>query len=166
MGGTHNQEREEGIMYKQVKDILKTVRAFHSDLSAYYITLKEEAGDMRTVMMLDYLARREEYIAEYIEKYIGSARDNGLKVWLKYVPWLPDNVFCHCREELEMKPPFYVDDVLDIAMHYDHCLVEYFSVLVSESGEGGSGSIFANLLNAAKKEEMKLANSTLWLNDI
>ncbi len=153
-------------MYKQVKDILESIKSFHSDLSVYYFTLKEKAGDQRTIMMLDYLSRREEYISEYLEKYLHDAKDNILEVWIKYVPWLPNDVFVHCVEELQIVPPLYVDDILDIAMHYDQCLVEFFTVLVNESEDRGAGSVFENLLGAARKEEMKLAKNTMWLNDL
>jgi len=153
-------------MYKQVKEILEIIQSFHSDLSIYYFSLKEKAGDQRARMMLDYLSRREEYISEYLEKYLHDAKEKVLNSWIKNVPWLPKDVFVHCVEELEIVPPLYVDDILDIAMHYDECLVDFFSILVDETGSTRAQDIFANLLNAAKKEEMKLSKGALWLNDL
>lgn len=153
-------------MNKQVKEIIETIKSFHCDLGHYYFLLKEKAGDQRACMMLDYLSRREEYISEYLDKYLHDAKEKVLTSWIKYVPWLPNDIFVHCVEELDITPPLYVDDILDIAMHYDECLVEFFSILVHESQSTRAEEIFSNLLNAARKEEMKLSHNTLWLNDL
>ena len=117
-------------------------------------------------MMLDYLSSCEDYIAGYLEKYLHDAKGSILSQWIKYVPWLPNDVFVHCVEELEIIPPLYVDDILDIAMHYDDCLVQFFSTLVQETERTGAEDLFVNLLNAAKKEEMKLSKGALWLSDL
>jgi hypothetical protein len=153
-------------MNKQVKEIIEKIRSFHKDLGDYYLLLKDKAGDQRACMMLDYLSRREDYIAEYLEKYLHDARESVLNAWVKYVPWLPNDVFVHCVEELNITPPLYVEDILDIALHYDQCLVEFFSVLVHESESTRAQEIFSNLLCAARKEELKLSHNTLWLNDL
>lgn len=164
--GIMTKKRKERIMYKQVKEIIEIIRAFHFDLGSYYFLLKDKAGDQRACMMLDYLSRREEYIAEYLEKYLHDAKEKALNVWIKHVPCLPNDVFAHCLEELEIVPPLYVDDILDIAMQYDDCLVRFFSALVDETESTRAKDIFSNLLNAARKEEMKLSQNTLWLNDL
>lgn len=153
-------------MQKQVRDIIDIVQSFHANLSVEFLSLKKDAHDQRSVLLLNYLSSREGKLAKSLSKYLHDSDNQVLKNWVKVVPCLPVDVFSHCYSKLDIKPPLYAEDVLDIAIHYDDCLVEFFNALVREANYSETENFFSNLLNNAKKEEKNLARDVQWLNDI
>ncbi len=153
-------------MQKQVREIIQTVQQYHSNLSLEYQSLKDEAYDQRAILLLNYLSGREKKIAGSLERYLHDSSSKALNTWVKCVPCLPVDVFSYCHNKLNFEPPLYADDILEIAIHYDDCLVGFFNNLVRESDYSATENLFSMLLNNAKKEEMNLARDVLWLNDI
>ena len=49
--------------------------------------------------------RSEAFMAEYLEKYRKSTPKRIMSSWVKYVPWLPPDIFCECRENLVPAAP-------------------------------------------------------------
>lgn len=153
-------------MKKQVREVIRTVQEFHFKLSFEYQSLKDEAYDQRAILLLNYLSGREKKVAGTIERYLHDSRSKVLNTWVNCVPCLPVDVFSYCHNKLDLKPPLNADDILEIAIHYDDCLVGFFSTLMKESDYSGTENLFSKLLNNAKKEEMNLSRDVLWLNDI
>lgn len=152
-------------MKKTVKEIIENIHGFHLGLSEYFLSLKESAQDKRAEMLLDYLGGHEAYIAKHLGLYLHDSEDKILNQWISVVPWLPKDILCHCSKNLKINAPISVDDIIDIAIHYDDCLIDFFSVLVKETESTGAELMFSNFLKQAKNEEKKLVRNSLWLQD-
>ena len=153
-------------MYKRITDIIDTIKTYHDSLSDYFLCLKTEVKEERTVMLLDYLSKSEAFLGEYLEKYRKTASKKILNRWVKYVPWLPKDIFCECRDELKISFPLHIYDVLKIATHFDSCLINFYTVLVQEMHNSEAEELFSNLLRVTKKHVMNLSRDVSWLNDI
>jgi|GEM_PF-1369321 len=153
-------------MKKTVKEIIENVQAFHLGLSEYFILLKKNARDKRAEMLLDYLGEHEECIARHLTNYLHDSQDKTLNLWINVVPWLPSDIFCSCAKNMDIAAPLSVDDIVDIAVHYDDCLIDFFSVLVKETKSVEAESMFSNFLKQAKNEEKKLVRNSLWLHGL
>jgi len=153
-------------MYKRVSDIVELIEKYHMGLSDYFLSLKENTGDERVRMMLDFLGKSEAFMAEYLEKYRKNIRNRIMSTWVKYVPWLPTDIYCECRQNLNLQPPLNIHNVLDAALHFDDCLISFYTTLVQEIQNERVAEIFANLLRVTKKHEMNLARDISWLQDL
>ncbi len=153
-------------MKKPVKSIIENVEEFHFGLSDYFNTIIVKAKNKRAEMLLDYLSRREELTAEYLNSYLHESDSKVLETWINIVPWLPSDIFASCVSDLDIIAPLTLDDILDIAIHYDNCLIDFFTILERETEFTGVKTFFGKLLNKAKKEEKNLARDVLWLHDM
>lgn len=153
-------------MFKRVSEIIEIIEQYHLGLSAYFLSLRSSTEDERVRMMLDFLGKSEAFLAEYLEKYRKDTRHRILNSWVKYVPWLPTDIYCECRKNVHLQPPLEVHNVLDAALHFDDCLINFYTTLVQEIQNEQVAEIFANLLRVTKKHEMNLARDISWLQDI
>lgn len=153
-------------MFKKVSEIFEIIEKYHMGLSDYFISLKYKTEDERVRLLLEFLGKSEAFLAEYLEKYRKSAPNRLMNAWVKYVPWLPTDVYCECRKNVNLQPPLSTYNVLDAALHFDDCLVNYYTTLVQEIENEKVGAIFANLLRVTKKHEMNLCRDISWLHDI
>lgn len=153
-------------MLKKVYEIIDLIQEYHTGLGQYYISLKNEVQDERAILLLDFLAKSEFFADEYLDKYKKDSTNRILDFWVKYVPWLPTNVFCKCREELHISFPLLTYDVLELANHFDKCLIDFYTALFWEIQNKEVLEVFSNLLRVAKKHEMNLSRNVSWLYDI
>jgi hypothetical protein len=70
------------------------------------------------------------------------------------------------QEELNLQPPLVTYNVLDAPLHFDDCLISYYTTLVKEIQDERVAEIFSNLLRVTKKHEMNLARDVSWLYDL
>jgi len=153
-------------MFKKVSDIIELIERYHWGLSEYFLSLKEQSADERVDLLLEYLGGSEKFMAEYLEKYRKTTPKRIMNSWVKYVPWLPTDIFCECRETLKLQPPLVTYNVLDAAIHFDDCLVNFYTTLVREIQDQKVAEIFSNLLRVTKKHEMNLSRDICWLHDL
>lgn len=153
-------------MFKRITDIIDTIQSYHIELSNYFLCMKTKVEDERAVLLLDHLSRSEAFQNEYLEKYKKVTSKKVLHMWVKYVPWLPNDIYCECRKELKLSLPLHVYDVLEIALHFDNCLINFYTILVQEMQNREAEDLFSNLLRITKKYDMNLSRDTAWLNDL
>ena len=153
-------------MFKRITDIIDIIQSYHDGLSDYFLCLKTQVEEERAVMLLDYLSKSERFHNEYLEKYKKITSKKVLNMWVKYVPWLPTDIYCECKKELKISLTLHVYDVLEIALHFDNCLINFYTILVQEMQNHEAEELFSNLLRVTKKHDMNLSRDVAWLNDI
>jgi len=153
-------------MFKKVSEIVEIIEQYHIGLSEYFISLKANSTDERVNLLLEFLGKSEAYLAEYLEKYRKTSPNRLMNAWVKYVPWLPTDIYCECRKNLNLQPPLVTYNVLDAALHFDDCLINYYTTLVQEIQNDQVAEIFSNLLRVTKKHELNLARDVSWLYDL
>lgn len=153
-------------MFKRVTDIVELIEQYHMGLSDYFLSLKYETRDERVKMLLEFLGKSEAFMAVYLGKYRKTTRNRIMNSWIKYVPWLPTDIYCECRKNLNLQPPLDVHNVLDAAIHFDDCLISFYTTLVQEIQDERVEELFSNLLRVTKKHEMNLARDMSWLQDL
>jgi len=153
-------------MFKKVSEIIELIEEYHQGLSEYFLSLKTQTGDERVKLLLEFLGKSEAFLAEYLEKYRKSAPKGNMNAWVKYVPWLPRDIYCECRKNVNLQPPLVTYNVLDAALHFDDCLISFYTTLVQEIQNERVAEVFSNLLRVTKKHEMNLARDISWLHDL
>ncbi len=153
-------------MFKKVSDIIELIEQYHGGLSSYFLALEAGVKDERVNLLLEYLSKGESFMAEYLEKYRKATPNRIMNAWVKFVPWLPTDIFCECRQNLNMHTPPDTYDVLDAALHFDQCLINFYTTLVQEIDNERVSEVFSNLLRVTKKHEMNLSRDIAWLHDL
>ncbi|TFH19973.1 MAG: hypothetical protein E4H10_17195 [Bacteroidia bacterium] len=153
-------------MFKKVSEIIELIEEYHEGLSDYFLSLETKTGDERVKMLLEFLGKSEAFLAEYLETYRKTTPNRIMNAWVKYVPWLPTDIYCECRKNVNLQPPLNTYNVLNAAIHFDDCLISFYTTLVQEIQNERVGEIFSNLLRVTKKHEMNLARDISWLHDL
>jgi hypothetical protein len=153
-------------MFKKVSDIIELLENYHISLSEYFLLLETEVEDERVILLLEYVSKGEAFMAEYLEKYRKATPNRIMNSWVKYVPWLPTDIFCECRQNLKMHKIPDTYDVMEAVLHFDECLINFYTTLVQEIQNESVAEIFSNLLMATKKHEMNLSRDISWLHDL
>jgi len=153
-------------MKKPIRSIIDNIQDFHIGLSSYFQSLKESAYDERSIMLLNYISKRENHIANNLKEYLQDSDDKVLERGLEVAPCLPTNIFNKCSKDLDNCSPLYVDDIIAIAIHYDDCLIDFFTLLVKETEGTNAEPIFRNFLRQTQNEQKKLARDSLWCQDL
>jgi len=153
-------------MFKKVSEIIEIIEQYHKGLSEYFLSMKVNSTDERVNLLLEFLGNSEAHLAEYLEKYRKTSPNRLMNAWVKYVPWLPTDIYCECRKNVYLQPPLVTYNVLDAALHFDDCLINYYTTLVQEIQDERVSEIFSNLLRVTTKHEMNLARDVSWLHDL
>lgn len=153
-------------MKKSIKEILQDVQKYHEGLSQYYDSLKEKALNERARMMLDYLRDLENKKSMHMSRYLSETNDQILNKWFSFVPALPNDLFDHCCKNQYITAPLRVDDVTEIAIHYDECLIDFLTILTKETNCSGGADIFCGLLKQIQTQERKLVRNAQLLQDM
>ena len=129
----------------------------------FYERLHESDEKQKVKLLLDYLSRHEKHREETLTKYEKVASRKVMDTWFKYIP---DNIPDGYIDNIEIKSPISVDDIMHIALQLNNCLIELYKGLIRETEVNDVRTLFTSLLERIKKDEKNLAKNVLWLNDI
>jgi rubrerythrin len=155
---------EDGTMVSQrTIDILEYLKDFHRQISAFYSRLSNEAEKERMKMLLDYMSRHEQHMAEYLTDYEQEAAKKVLNTWFKY------NVSHdarQCIENVKIAPEMSLEEVIRISLEFDRCLVGLYRELADQAVSQDVKNLFLDLLEMEKKEEIKCIRDALLFEQI
>jgi rubrerythrin len=146
--------------YSQTKDVLDQARRFHHRLSEFYEDLKENVPVERTRALLDYMSRHERYLDNSLQEFKEQVSDNVLDTYMQYGSAASAQGQI---DSFEIKPEMAVEDVFAAAMHFDACLIKFYSEMASKTTNPKVREVFENLLVMEQHEQIELSKQTLEL---
>lgn len=146
--------------FNQTRDVLNQARRFHQKLSEFYEGLKDSAGQERTRALLGYMSRHEKYLDECLAAFQKDVSRNVLDSYYQYGS---DATRLSEITEFRIKPEMDVDDVVTAAMHFDACLIRFYSEMVSRAPTTQVREVFENLLVMEEHEQLELSKTMLEL---
>ncbi len=146
------------MAFDQTKDVLDHAREFHQKLSVFYAQLKESASKERTRALLDYMSRHENYLDDCLAQFEEQVSNNVLDTYFKYGS---EATRIADIGEFEIKPEMEVADVMAAAMHFDACLIQFYSEMAQRSLSSKVREIFENLLVMEQHEQIELSKQML-----
>ena len=149
--------------YERTQDVLDHVRAFHDDLGKRYEQLSSESQQERIKMLLNYLGRHERHLEECLADYEETASRGILETWFKFVP---QEARLLKLDDMKLTPDMSVDDIVDVALRMDNCVVELYRELADISVSQQVKDVFTNLLTMEEEQKHKMIRNTLMLNDL
>lgn len=149
--------------FERTQDVLDHARTFHNELRRLYEQLSTETQKERVKMLLEYLSRHEAHLEESLAAYEAGASKRVLDTWFKYVPQ-EDKL--KEFQDVKLEPDMSIDDVVDVALRMDNCLVEFYKDMATMAVIPEVKEVFTNLLEMEEREKHKLVRDALQLKEI
>ena len=149
--------------FERTQDVLDHARTFHNELRRLYEQLSTETQKERVKMLLEYLSHHEKHLEQSLAAYEESASERVLDTWFKYVPQ-EDKL--KEFQDVKLEPDMSIDDVVDVALRMDNCLVEFYKDMAEVAVIPEVKEVFTNLLAMEEKEKRKLVRDALRLKEI
>ena len=70
-----------------------------------------------------------------------------------------------CFDRIKNQQSYSLDDVVQMAIHFDNCLIEIYKVFETEASSDEVKTVFHCLLQMAKQDEKDLVRDSQWLDD-
>lgn len=153
------------MTFETTKDVLDHAREFHGQVGEYYRQLGEKNQKERVKMLLEYMSRHEKHLEENLARYEEDVSGRILNTWFQYPP-PPDMLKTCVNLNLEGKENLTVDEVIELALKIDDCLIQLYQQMAAESEFEEVKEVFNNLLEMEKQQEMDLVRDALHLKEI
>ncbi|MBN1253538.1 MAG: hypothetical protein JXR51_06140 [Bacteroidales bacterium] len=143
-------------MYKLKSEIIEKIQHYHKQVYELYLSLYKKSEDPKVKEMLSQLYQQEIFREKYLEKHKKVAK--ALNSWLFYPSNKIQNNISECLSRLKIKKSnLTVNDVAEIELHFDNCLIQLYEALSSEEGNNGNvTNIFYYMINKTKLEDKNL----------
>lgn len=139
-------------------DILERARHFHRQLGQFYDDLAHEGQRENVRMLLEYLCAHEKYLDQCLAEYERSASKPILETWFKYVP---DKATCRDFAELDFRSDMSVEEVVNLALRMDACLMSLYEQLAVRSLSPELQAALQDLLDLERQEEARVLRNAL-----
>ena len=146
------------MAFSRVRDILDRARVFHEQLSGFYANMEKTADREKSRILLNYMSRHEQNMVECLARYEKEAANRVLDTWFKFPPEMKE---CRCFECVDLKPSMSLDDIIDVALKVDQCLLKLYSETAEKSNSQEVRDLFRKLLELEQKEETECLRNAL-----
>ncbi len=140
--------------FERTRDVIDHVRRFHRALSEYFHRLSDQAAIERVKLLLHYLSRHEARLDEALSEYENAASKRILENWFQYTT--EKDLFETCQH-LEVRPDMSIDDVSELALRWDSCLIDFYREMASCSDCDDVRELFRELLKTAEQDRKRLS---------
>lgn len=150
------------MSFKTVRDVLVLSQDIHSSASNLYEQLREQTQRERVDMLLKFLSKHEEELAQILAKVTADVSEKILDEWHQTELTSVAQILDGCKE---CHPDISVDELVNMALRVDDSLISLYKHMASESSTDGARQLFNNLVLLEENEKMKTARAALSTND-
>ena len=150
------------MTYKTVKDVLDFGRQLHEALARQYTELEQLSTSERAQLMLGYLARHEQRLAEALRGYEEDAANGILRTWLQYAPRLDAGPLVEKIRDVDLND---VEAVVAAALAVDDHLLAIYREIEEQADIEALREVARSLQQIERNEEHLLARDALRLHD-
>ncbi len=136
-----------------VADVLKTARDFEAKLVDYYRKIAEQTTSDGVKLLADYMGRHRRHLSEALDRLDDAEREEISSFPIRYEPLAPDRV---CFEGREVPPDATAEEVLDIAIEIDACLIDLYRQILTQDVDQEVKDLFESLVRAEERDTIEL----------
>lgn len=151
------------MRFKTSGDLLELASQMHDGLAHYYQRLSDGNGKEKVRMLLDYLSRHEQNLAEAAQRYSKEAPDAIRNAWFSQEL---DFEFVKCIPPAKPVEQMSVDEVIDLAIQLDDCITDLYQMIAAQSELPAVKEAFSNLVSQERQEKMRMVRQAMQLNDM
>ncbi len=146
------------MAFETVRDIIEHARHFHNRLSEFYQQLSSASEKEKIRILLNYMSRHEQNMAECLTRYEKESARKLLDTWFKFPPEMAG---CKCFECVQWRPDMSVNEIIDLAMKVDACLISLYRKTAEKAVSQEIKDLFTKLLEMEQKEETNALRNAL-----
>jgi rubrerythrin len=145
------------------RDILDQARFFHRQMRAFYDGLRDRIDQPKLALVLDYLCRHEDRMAEALRAYEQRAADRVLNAWFQFAPGVS------VESALAAVPagsPLTLDDLLRISVLLENELIQLYRRAAEGAADENVKTVFERLADEAVKDRTRLSRDLTDMVDL
>lgn len=151
------------MRFGTIQDVVDFARKLHGALSDQYAELEQLSSSERARLILDYLNRHEQNLAQAMEKYEGDMAQGIADLWLQDVPELQSDELVDKVRSVDLKN---VDNIIAVAIDVDEYLIKLYRLMVDEVDTDEGRDVFESLIKLEDNERHRLSRAAFRLADI
>jgi rubrerythrin len=150
------------MSFKTVREVLQLSQDIHTNAAILYEQLREQTQRERIDMLLKFLSRHEEELAQTLSKVREGVSERILDEWHQTELTSISNVLDGCKQ---CHPDIGLQDLVDLALKVDDALISLYRHMASDASTDEARQLFNNLVVLEENEKMKTARAALSTND-
>jgi rubrerythrin len=150
------------MSFKTVRDVLQLSQDIHKNAAILYEQLREQTQRERIDMLLKFLSRHEEELAQTLEKVQSDVSERILDEWHQTELTSIASVLDGCKQ---CHPDISLQELVELALKVDDSLISLYRHMASEASTDEGRQLFNNLVVLEENEKMKTARAALSTND-
>ncbi len=150
------------MSFKTVRDVLQLSQDIHKNAAILYEQLRDQTQRERIDMLLKFLSKHEEELAETLAKVQQDISERILDEWHQTELTSIANVLEGCKK---CHPDISVQELVNLALKVDDSLISLYRHMSSEASTDEARQLFNNLVVLEENEKMKTARAALSVND-
>jgi len=151
------------MRFGTIQDVVDFARKLHAALSDQYAELEQLSSSERARLMLDYLNRHEQNLAQAMDKYEGDMSKGIAALWLQDVPELQSDDLVDKVRGVDLGD---VDNIIAVALDVDEYLIKLYQRMADEVDSDEGREVFKSLIKLEDNERHRLSRAAFRLADI
>ena len=151
------------MRFGTIQDVVDFAGKLHAALSDQYAELEQLSSSERARLMLDYLNRHEQNLAQAMDKYEGDMTQGIASLWLQDVPELQSDELVEKVRGVDLGD---VDNIIAVALDVDDYLIKLYQHMADEVDSDAGREVFKSLIKLEDNERHRLSRAAFRLADI
>ena len=151
------------MRFGTIQDVVDFAGKLHAALSEQYAELEQLSSSERAQLMLDYLNRHEQNLAQAMDKYDADMTQGIAALWLQDVPELQPEELVEKVRGVDLGN---VDNFIAVALDVDEYLIKLYQRMADEVDSDAGREVFKSLIKLEDNERHRLSRAAFRLADI
>lgn len=151
------------MRFGTIQDVVDFAGKLHAALSEQYAELEQLSSSERAQLMLDYLNRHEQNLAQAMGKYDADMTQGIAALWLQDVPELQPEELVEKVRGVDLGN---VDNIIAVALDVDEYLIKLYQRMADEVDSDAGREVFKSLIKLEDNERHRLSRAAFRLADI
>jgi len=136
-----------------IADVLDQAGRFEKMLADYYQSVAESTVSEGVRLLTDYMSRHRERMSSQLAALTPS---DARRIRSTPIHFQPKAADCHCLEGVELASDAPADDVLDVAVQFDQCLIRLYRMACEQVADEQTRAFFEGLIRCEERDEIQL----------
>jgi len=133
--------------------VLRRASDFECLLMDYYLSLAEQTHREGVRLLTDYMARHRRRLQEALSRFPGDTYKRISVLPIRYEPVSSE---CDRFAGRTLDPDATAEDVLDVAIELDECLISIYKQVVQQEIDPDVKELFDSLVRMEERDEIQL----------
>ncbi|MHC4418160.1 MAG: ferritin family protein [Planctomycetota bacterium] len=140
-----------------IAEVLRHVEEFEDMLAEFYAKLARSETEREGVRLLaDYMSRHRRRTHRALFELPVESVEHIRRICHTRLRYEPQQLNRHCFDGVELPPDGTADEMLDIAIEFDECLVRFYQQVVRQPVDREIKTLFDSLIRWEQNDEIEL----------